>query len=297
MMPVPVLVLVVGACGGPGGPGAAPGAQTLDDRSGPTQGEGASLPEVERPGAEAVWSAADLEAAFGLALRDGIPDPWTLQSEYLGVLSNGDRGCPGHETYIDDTHLYGCTAGSGWFYSGVSEYHQRSDTESGVYWEGIEVLGDLLFRSPAGGEFEVGGHALWRFWRDESFSVTRITTEHSGSWRWEEHDSWLAHTVSGLYQLDLQRDAGGDAVVTVDGALRVFDTDFAFEDFVLSEACGWEPSGVVSLRDPSGVWSRMDFGDACAPCAEARFGEASLGEACLDTSGIVDGLGPLLEEL
>ena len=291
------VLLVVAACGGASVPGEGPAEPVVDDRSGPTEGEGAALPEVARPGAEAFWSAPELEEVFGLALRDGIPDPWTLQAEYLGVLANGDRGCPGHETYIDDTHLYGCMAGSGWFFSGVSEYHQRSDTEEGVYWEGIEVLGDLLFRSPAGGEFEVGGHARWRFWRDSSFAVTRITFEHSGSWRWEEHEGWLADTVSGLYQLDLQRDDAGDAVAVFDGALRVYDTDFAFEDFTLAEACGWEPSGVVSLRDPSGVWTRVDFGPACAPCAEARFSDASLGEVCLDVSGIVDGLSPLLEEL
>lgn len=291
------LLVLLAACGSPGDPAEGLPQSAVDDRSGPTEGEGSPLPEVDRPAAEAVWSTDDLEAAFGLALRDGLPDPWTLQAEYLGVLSNGDRGCPGHETYIDDTHLYGCTAGSGWFFSGVSEYHQESDTEEGVYWEGIEVLGDLLFRSPTGGEFEVGGHALWRFWRDDAFTVNRITTEHSGSWRWEEHDGWLAHTVSGLYQLDLQRDEAGDALAGFEGAARVYDTDLAFDGFVLSEACGWAPRGLVSLRDPSGGWTQIDFGSSCAPCGEATFGGAVLGEVCLDVSGLVAGLSPLLEAL
>ena len=142
----------------------------------------------------------------------------------------------------------------------------------------------------------MGGHARWRFWRDSSFAVTRITFEHSGSWRWEEHEGWLADTVSGLYQLDLQRDDAGDAVAVFDGALRVYDTDFAFEDFTLAEACGWEPSGVVSLRDPSGVCPGWTSERVCPVCGGPVL-RGSLGQVCLDVSGIVDSLGPLLEEL
>lgn len=293
-----VALALLAACGSP--PAGQPDADNgvaIDDRSGPTDDQGAALPEVERPTEQAEWAVADLEAAVSVALAEGVPDPWTLQDEYLQVLSNGDPGCPGHDTYIDDTHLYGCTAGTGWFYSGVSEWHQEEGEEEGVYWEGIEALGDFLFRSPAGGELEVGGHALWRYWRDDSFSVIRITTEHSGSWKWEEHDGWLSQVVSGLYTMDLHRDDNGSLQAIFDGAMQVWGVDFAFDALTLSEACDWAPSGAVSVRDPSGAWHRVDYGDTCSPCGQASFRDAPTGEACLDFSGVVDHLLPLMEEL
>ena len=151
-----LLVLSLAACASDVGSAPEP-EPAIDLRQGPTDSGDDGLPDVDRPVTQPVWTPAEVEQAIARALVEGLPDPWRMQEAYLDVLSNGDGACPGHATYIDDTHLYGCEATTGWFYSGVSEYHQRDVTDEDGRWEGIEALGDFLFRSPSGDEMEVGG--------------------------------------------------------------------------------------------------------------------------------------------
>lgn len=293
----PLLLLAL-ACSEP--PTGAPPATSdgSEVRSGPTDTGGSDLPEVEAPTAEAAWSPADVEAAVAAALVDGLPDPWAIQDDYLGVLSHGNTACPGHPTYIDDTHLLGCETASGWYYSGVSEYLvTEGTTADGLLWDDVEALGDILFRSPEGDEFEAGGHVKWTRYRSEGGLVQGYTTEVQGSWRWEADDAWLADTVSGLYFTTLGRDGDG-RFVDIAGSARVYGVDLAFDAVRIREgACGWAPTGALRVRDPSTWWHTVTFGDTCTPCGAAAFDGAATGEVCVDFAPIAAHLGPYLEAL
>ena len=144
---------------------------------------------------------------------------------------------------------------------------------------------------------EVGGHARWRRYRDDSGNLTRMTTEHSGSWKWEGHEGWLTDTVSGLYTMDLQRgDAGGR--ITLDGAAQVWSEELFFEQLTLEEGdCAWAPVGALRVRDPSGGWYRVDFGSSCGPCGEATFAGEPAGSVCVDLSEVPARLDEQLREL
>ena len=291
------LLLLAGCAADPAGtaPASTPG---VEDRSGPTDTGGSDLPAVSRPSTQADWSPADVEAAVARALADGLPDPWAIQEDYLWVLSHGNSACPGHPTYIDDTHLLGCETGSGWFYSGVSEWLVTEGvTEDGAQWDAIEALGDILFRSPEGAELEAGGHVKWTRIRSATGLVTGFSTEVQGSWRWEGDDAWLAETVSGLYATELGRGEAG-RFVEIDGAARVYGVDLAFDGVRIEEgACGWAPTGTLRVRDPSTAWHTVAFGEACTPCGAASFQGAATGEVCVDLAPVADGLAPHLEAL
>ena len=289
-------MLLLAACAGPADSAQAP-SPTIDDRSGPTDSGGSDLPDVVAPALEAVWGTAEVEAAIALGLADGLPDPWSIQATYLDVLSHGSTACPGHETYIDDTHLLGCETPSGWFYSGVSEYHVTDEAgEDGARIDGVEALGDILFRSPDGDEFEAGGHVLWTRTRDASGDPVAFSTEHQGSWKWDADDRWLGHTVSGLYRATLSRDADGRAIA-IHGAAQIYAIDLSFRTVRASEACGWAPTGRIDVRDPSGGWFQVDFGETCAACGDATFAGEPAGPVCVDLTPIATGFAAQLEAL
>jgi len=290
------VLLLMSGCAGPASEAQAP-SPGVDDRSGPTDSGGSDLPDIVAPELEAAWSPSEVEAAIARGLTDGLPDPWSIQAAYLEVLNHGNTACPGHETYIDDTHLLGCETPAGWYYSGVSEHHVTEvEADDGARIDGVEALGDILFRSPEGDELEAGGHVLYTRTRDAGGRPIAFSTEHQGSWKWDAHDGWLADTVSGLYRSTITRD-GDDRVIDLHGAAQIYTVDLAFRSLRLSEACGWAPTGRLDVRDPSGGWFQVDFGDACAACGDATFAGEDAGEVCVDLTPVATGFSAQLEAL
>jgi hypothetical protein len=253
---------------------------------------GPGLPEVDAPQTEPTWAAADVQAALAAALADGLPDPRYEHDQYLALLSHGTEACPGHETYIDDRFVYGCNAESGYYYSGVSNYLTSDETVGGARTVEIEVNGDFLFRDDEDRFFEVGGHSIQRTtWPADGGSGERWL-EHSGTWHWEAHESWLRDGASGRFSMTLSKD-GADRVLGIEGAIGFGGTWMAFDHVVLAEgACAWAPTGAVELRDPGGAWHRVDFGESCSPCGALVFDrDTPLGEVCVDLSTIPLALG------
>jgi hypothetical protein len=250
------------------------------------------IPELDVPAAEAQWSAADIEAAIEAAIVDGFPDAGHLQAAYLEVLSHGDTACPGHETYIDETWLYGCTADSGYWYSGVSEYVEESTSE----YEAVAVKGDLRFEDPDGNVFSGGGHAAIATGSmdDQRFTVMEL----SGSWIWEGDPtaSWLAGGISGSQNTRIGRSDSVD-VIELTGAISFSGVSLDFEHLRLLSPCDWQPVGVMSIRDPTGIWHRLDYGETCSACAQGSWGETQLGAVCPDLSPIVETAAPYLKAL
>lgn len=259
---------------------------------------GPDLPHVDAPTNTATWSAAEVGVALESALSAGLPDPRYEHDQYLALLSHGGPECPGHETYIDDRFVYGCNAVSGYYYSGVSNYLSSDETIDGARIVEVEVNGDFLFRDPLDHVFEVGGHTrIHTTWPADGASGERWL-EHSGTWLWERHESWLQGGASGRFSMTLRHGDDGRELV-VEGAVGFGGIWMAFEDMVLTEeACGWAPTGVAEVRDPGGAWHRLDFGASCTPCAAVVFdGATDLGEVCVDLSALPHALSGGWEDL
>ena len=248
---------------------------------------GPGLPHEDPPSTEPAWTAAEVQAVLEGALADGLPDPRYEHDQYIELLSHGNADCPGHETYIDDRFVYGCNAASGYYYSGVSNYLTSAETVDGTRVASVEVNGDFLFRNDREQFFEVGGHSIQKTtWPADGSSGT-LWLEHSGTWLWQAHESWLQTGASGRFSMTLSR-SGSDRVVQVEGAIGFDRTWMAFDELVLAEGgCAWAPTGAIEVRDPSGAWHRVDFGTECTSCGALVFdGDTALGEVCLDLSTI-----------
>ena len=265
---------------------------TADTAAPTTPAEVPEIPELESPAAQAQWSAADIEAAIAAALVDGYPDAGYLHTAYLEVLSHGDTTCPGHETYIDDTWLYGCTADSGYWYSGVSEYIEETTSE----YEGVLIAGDVRFEDPSSNVFSIGGHAAVATGSKGEQRVTFL--EISGSWIWQGDPtaSWLAGGISGSQNTLIGR---GDAMdmIELSGAISFNGVSLDFAELRLLSMCDWQPVGVLSIRDPTGIWHRLDYGEECSACAQGSWEDTDLGEVCPDLSPIVETAASYLKEL
>lgn len=299
------LLLLALACSEPApapGPGGATDTAAPEADSGDAAADTAedTLPGGDRPASEPAWTADEVGAAITAAVAAGLPDPRDERDIYLWMMSHGDDECPGNDYYLSDTHLYGCITLDDWFYSGISDWLESDETEAGVRTVTWEVNGDFLLKTPEPEQYEleVGGHARAAHAVAEDGSSASLWLEHSGTWKWEGHESWLATGASGRFSQTLLRDAAG-RTVTIEGAIGFDRTWLAFDHVVLSDGdCAWSGSGAVEVRDPSGAWHRVDLGETCSACGTVTFdGRETLGEACVDLAPIATALDDAWEEL
>ncbi len=255
----------------------------------PTLNDEGYFPEIDRPAAIAQWQPEDIPPAISAALVDGFPNAAPLHEIYLGMLAMGDEVCPGHDDHIDGLWLYGCTAESGYWFSGVSDTLSISNMNEEVWG----FSGDLKFRDPELNTFAGGGHVL---------HAQRHSTEPGvheflqGTWFWEgdQQRSWFANGISGLLEVDLLRTSVD--TLQLNGAIGFNDINLHFETMELSSDCNWGATGVLSIRDPGGAWHRLDFADSCSSCAQASFNDAPTGEVCLDFEPFVEPFVAYLDE-
>jgi hypothetical protein len=216
------------------------------------------------------------------ALRDGFPVLEEGQGVYLELFTHGDDSCPGDTHQIAIGNLTGCTSESGYYYSGTSTYEDEvSENDERLKHQRI-VHGDFLLRDDTGQALHVGGHI--KRYRTEWWETgaTRVEIDYEGSWLWEGDDLWLDQTLSGKLQARLDQDE--EQSLYLDGALGFYETYWFFEELQISSGqdCDWSASGAVSLRDPSGGWSRIELSEDCGLCTAAIFESTqSLGEVCL----------------
>lgn len=287
-----VLGLILGgACTpGPAAPGPAGGA--ADDT-----GTSGTLPDVALEEPAPTWSAAEVEAHLQATLALGLPAPATPRDAYLALMAAGDEVCPGDSHQILDTYLQGCTATSGVWYAGISEWieeHQDLVFGKGSFRLDLwALLGDFEIVDAEGQQFHSGGHvAAWtgqtetsRFWGGEI----------AGTWLWEGHEGWLSEEVSASLSYDGYQFGEHPRTLTAQGGVTWHGTSLHFDELVFSEACPDHPGGVLSVRDPVGSWHRLELTE-CEPCAEVVFAEGEvLGEACLDFGDAVEAVYEELE--
>ncbi len=263
----------------------------------PVADTGSPLPGSERPVTEPEWDLPTLESELNWLLSQGFPTSQAAMEQYLEVMSHGDSVCPGNEEYIDATNLRGCTADSGYFYSGVSTYERQSFTEEGgnqISFEGS--TGDYLFRNPDGLEMEGGGHQTLAIVVNPQGEVNNVFSEHSGSFIWQAHDGVYKEQVSGSLQV-VAVEVGDFKQLHMQGAISYLGHALFFETD-LWEECGWRSdAGVVEVRDPSGGWFTLGPQSCQSDCMTATFAGEVQGEVCVDLSLIAQAYGRELDLL
>lgn len=238
-----------------------------------------SLPNIEAELVEPSLTATQVAEQLSVALTD-LPNPEEAIETYLALMSQGDETCPGSEYIITDTWLYGCDATTGYSYAGVSNWLEETFDLDGQILDLNGVAGDFRIDRPDGTRLDAGGHAI------ALTNADMWIGELVGSWRFGQGSPWLTHGYSGHLVVEVIR----DTMSRIRGAINVNGTHLAARDLVLLAACGYGPTGGLSLRDANGGWYRMDFSE-CNDCAAVSFEGTEIGEACVDFGPLVETLG------
>lgn len=222
-----------------------------------------AIPELDPPASTPTWGPEDVAAAWTEAMARGWPDAEHAIEVYAELMSHGDTECPGSTEQLDDSLVIGCTAESGYWYSGVATW-SVGEGYGGVY---NRLHGDFWLETDAGLAYRVGGTA-YRLDKGESY-----TTYLEGTWIWDGDDGPFAGGVSGMAATTV------GSVVTVEGALG-FDGIAFSADLSVDES---SVTGDLSVRDPTHGWHDVTFtGDPCATVTH----ESGTGEACFDFSAL-----------
>lgn len=225
----------------------------------------AEFPEVVPVSTAATWGPEDLAAEWSTATAGGMPEVTRPRDVWLWFFAQGDASCPGAASTIADGNITGCTASTGYSYSGFGGYSDVDDTDR-VGWV---LKADARVSTPSGESFWVGGHVGHLDGDSESIE------EIEGTWLWEADDAWLAEWTSGLWRLTFTD------TLRIDGALTFRGLSIAAEAVEVDDAgC---VGGSLSIRDPGGGWHQLGLdAETCDGCAQATFEGEPTGEVCLD---------------
>ncbi len=223
-----------------------------------------------------LWSAEEATAQVQAWDEVVLPTAADAVAAYLYALSNGDDSCPGSDTQLTESVLYGCTAESGWRYAGVASYGGDEDG----YWLG----GDFELWDPDGQTYSAGGGL--------SHQVTEMETalvwvmEIGGTWVWPAAEGWLGEGTSAVYQIVGGREETVELEITGGVTLAGQSVDFLL---AWSELGCWEqPTGEVKVRDEAGAWYRLVLED-CTGCGSIIYGTGEvLGEGCVSLTNLRD---------
>jgi hypothetical protein len=194
---------------------------------------------LEPPAWELESTPEELVAGLETLLVDGVPSPGPVREHYRELMENGDEaanGCPGNAYTLDDDVVRGCTAESGWFYSGISTWTE-SEGDGFARWS---FTGDLWITSPEDLTYTVAGDATWH--QDQ----LGVSGELKGSYQSELVDGWIGAGTSA----DLIF-AANDYELTLDGVLGISGVSVNLTEVVWTEDC---VQGTIAVRDASALW-------------------------------------------
>ena len=269
---------------GSAGPDGNDSGATDEDPSGELTWDTGFLEETADP-AVSMFTGEELAARLEATLAVlGDVAPHLVYADYVAIMAKGDELCPGDPmSYMRG--LEGCTADTGYTYTGKSEYVDDDLPGPDGSWRHFQgfLLADFVYIEPDGTRFFGSGRA------ERSSSYTEDGEEQTpqlsinGSWRYPKSETlWLAQGLSS--SLSATRElkngalrlngglASGDAILFYDG--------LSFEDL----ACPEVPTrGSILLRQPDGSWNTLTFRGGCDPCFDAVWdGELSVGSGCVD---------------
>ncbi len=253
---------------------------------------------VDRPSTESQWTADELDALLETWSSEvGLPVPNGVMSSYLTALLEGDDECPGSGDDIIGA-LSGCTASTGWSYSGLAIYSRTEEETLDTGMERSVVSAsfdnaDFVVTSPEGQRFVGGGRTLHSWEKDPSSDVQTLA-RFSGTW---SHDwtglSWLAEPVSvdAEYSYAVGSDKTG---LLVSGSMTAGGRSLVWEkvDVFHQECPGSARGGQLWVRQDDGSWVLLAFDETCSGCATAVWNdESELGEVCPDFTELAASAG------
>jgi hypothetical protein len=273
---VSVLSFLAGCDGNTVGCGA-----PCEDFEGDDPDTGVPLYVREEP--EAELTAEEVGQRLFEVFGQGFPNGELVKDTYLAMMAMGDPTCPASETILTEAYILGCTAESGYYFSGVCVYDEQLQSDelgSTLTWG---LGGDFSLNYPDGAEFAAGGGATYTGHRAPD-GTERFQATLRGTWYDESQANWLGQGFSGLFSVEGGLTAGKPAL-EVHGGVAVGEADLFFDhvSWDWAGSCEGAPSGGVRLRDTRGYWYVWTLDDDCDPCGNVLFhGEIDLGELCLD---------------
>lgn len=269
--------------------------------------EGDSLPsawvyaEDERDAAP--LSVAEVEEALGEVLATVLRvDPILPIEAFSAARNHGDTACPVVTDHSNQDVVSGdCTANSGYTYLGYALINRMSEVE--IEYEGERhyhhtfdwTTGLLRILGPDGHTLEILGDDLYREYLDDDGNVV-LQMYLWGDFYADngpEENTWLAQQVGVELHFSATRREDGNVGTWSGGLSRLQGVAKAavLHDLAVDstpEGCAMEGVGDVDLLAENGVWHTVHFDGAaaCDGCGEVTVEGASIGEACIDTSGL-----------
>ncbi|MCB9741134.1 MAG: hypothetical protein H6740_00715 [Alphaproteobacteria bacterium] len=288
---------------------------------------------VPDPGPYIYEEEAPPEPALGLseiedAITEAVVNVFALNATpviagYATAMSGQEEGCPDYYSDGSNTYWYDyCTSADGSYFSGYGFIYEYEDYDAGdgylysgsqVYtvadvtngdgysFSGSGAATDLVLTSDGGGDgvphtvmysiiqgtFSWDGPEATGTWLDLgqapdlTIAAYNVPEETSPNY----HGNYVAMEggVGGL--------GDGDTTVVLDG-VAIFEAS-------LASTCPIEPSGLISVRDPSGNWYDVLFDgpaevgaqsdvSACDGCGEAWYRGERVGQVCADFSALLE---------
>lgn len=252
--------------------------------------------DAEVPLPAAVLSAEEATAAVATGTRHGLPDPVGLYTAYRALMARGDEDCPGPGEQLMDNvvPLTGCTSASGVTYAGVSLVETEEQMLGGRDGDAVLLGGDFSIVDVDGTRMDHGGQVSWMATDTNGKPVYRA--EALGTFSYGGGAPWHAAGVSAVLTMELALPARKEPVLTLSGGLGTEGVDLWFDDLRLDpDACAAGPSrGAVEVRDPSGAWWTLTFGETCDGCGALAYPGADPVEACVDLVPVYEAAVPML---
>ncbi|MCB9761626.1 MAG: hypothetical protein H6739_17410 [Alphaproteobacteria bacterium] len=266
-----------------------------------------SIAQVEDAITEAVVGAFDLNAQPVIA-------------GYQAAMVGQEEGCPDYYANEDNTYWYDyCYSEDGSYFSGYGFIYHYDRVENG---DGYLVSGDYVYLvadivNGDGHAFSGSGAAynVQMDWEGDTphtlyYSIVQGTFSYDGpevSGTWMDEDIapdltilayWVPEDTSPQFHGGLVNLQGGVSGLSSEADTVVMDGVSIFQEG-LASMCPIEPSGTISVRDPSGNWYDVIFDgptepgaaidtSACDGCGAVFYRGERLGDACVDFSPLLD---------
>jgi len=238
-------------------------------------------PDPDDPDPE--WTAAEASNRLQSRIDEGLPVCMDLVEAWRSVRAMGDsdpEGCPGEEDHFQA--LAGCTAESGYWFSGIAQYtHDAFTDNDGAARTHYNMVTGFEIHDPDGLTFSSGGGCgITQVQTDER---TTVEAWYHGSAVVEWGEGVLAEGVSLLLYTTLS-----DESLALDGGVSVGDDTLTFRSFQWGVGCADGPEGEILIRGEQPYWYTIDFGDDCDQCGMLTHHIGTeLGEACLDLEPLI----------
>lgn len=243
-----------------------------------------------RPSSEAWYSADEVVAIVETWQNEvGLPFSEDGLSEYFRWLELGDASCPGEGPSMTIA-LSGCTAESGYTYTGIALYNESDlyveERARREVYRGF-ALADFVFIDLDQQRFVGGGWCdVW--WRGESAEGEQyLKTRMTGSWAYPGAEvPWLRAGVS--VNLEMESPSEPYGYLSLNGSLSNDEIALYFDFLALGttgECLDRPVSGSLWVRQDDGSWYTLSFAEDCTEPATVTWnGDTPVGTAILDLS-------------